>query len=125
MTSNDVNHNVRMLSRKEALEEGAILDLTEIEAAHGLPEALGIKFPLAITYAAYSESFDYRQMLLALKSVLRFALYQGETVFRVPLQSSEHDDLWLKVLREIEAERPVLTIMMRDEGRSSLITLRQ
>jgi hypothetical protein len=125
MYPNCSNPNASYLTRKEALEEGVAFDLAEIEAAKGLPEQLCINIPLAITYAAYSESFDYRQMLLALKSVLRFALHQGETIFKVPVSTPDLEFIWLRVLREIEEDHPVLTIMMLDEGRSNLIGLRQ
>jgi len=125
MYTNNLNPNVRFLTRKEAIDEGAAFDLKEIEAAKGLPEELELNIPLAITYAASCEPFDYRQMLLALKEVKRFALYQGETIFKVPTRKSGLEFIWLKALREIEDNHPVLTIMMLDEGRSHLIGIRQ
>src|SRR5688572_6237669 len=91
------NPNIKYLTRKEAIEAGAALALTEIEAAKGLPEELCLNMPLAITYAAYSETFDYREMLLALKSVVHFALHQGETIFQVPTKTNGLGYIWLKV----------------------------
>jgi hypothetical protein len=114
--SNNVDFNPRILSRSEAIAEGVIFDLAEIDKAKGLLIELGFTIPIAITYSAYAQPFDYREMLLALKSVLHFALYQGETIFRVRLTNSDQKYVWLAVLRELNGSHLGLTILTHDEA---------
>lgn len=114
--TNKTSFRPRSLTRAEAIAHGCVIDLMKTPALRKMVVNHGFDMPIAITYSVNAEFYTTGEVLTALKSALPFASCQNTAYFLVPSRRKGETVAWMKVIQELEGDRPVLTIMMPNEG---------